>query len=103
MLGGMRPIPLKPDPRALVARNVTALARVVIVKAHARLENRRDEAGILRALFPDDQSALFVLRAASPPTSTTNASALERTVVADIIASIGAIGAGARLLQSGLL
>ena len=30
MLGGMRPIPLRPDPGALVTRNVTALARAVI-------------------------------------------------------------------------
>jgi hypothetical protein len=98
-----RPIPLRADPCALRAETVSAFARAIIVKAHARLENRRDEAGILRALFPDDQSALFVLRAASPPTSTTNASALVRTVVADIIASIGAVGAGARVLQSSLL
>src|SRR5262249_10810380 len=98
-----RPIPLRADPSALRAETVGALARAIIAKAHARVENRRDEAGILRTLFPDDQPALLMLRAASSPTSTTSASALVRTVVADIIASIGAVGAGARLLQSGLL
>src|SRR5262245_25205900 len=97
-----QPIPLRPDASALRAATVGALARAIIVKAHARLENRRDEAAILRGLFPDDQSALLMLRAASSPTSTTSAPALVRTVVADMIASIGAVGAGARLLQSGL-
>jgi hypothetical protein len=98
-----RPIPLRPDPSALRVETVGALARAIIVKAHARLENRRDEAAILRSRFPDDQSAMLMLRAASSPTTTTTASALVRTVVADIIASIGAVGAGARLLQSALL
>ena len=48
-------------------------------------------------------SRQLMLRAASSPTTTTTASGLVRTAVADIIASIGAVGAGARLLQSGLL
>jgi hypothetical protein len=98
-----RPIPLRPDPSALRAETVGALARAIIVKAHARLENRRDEASILRLRFPDDPSALLMLRAASSPTTTTSASALVQTVVADIMSSIGAVGAGARLLQSALL
>jgi hypothetical protein len=98
-----RPIPLRADAFALRAETVSALARAIIVKAHARLENRRDEAGILRSRFPDDPSAMLMLRAASSPTTTTTASALVRTVVADIIASIGAVAAGARLLQSSLL
>ena len=98
-----RPIPLRPDASVLRAETVSALARAIIVKAHARLENRRDELGIMRSRFPDDQSALLMLRATSSPTTTTTASALVRTAVADIIASIGAVGAGARLLQSGLL
>jgi hypothetical protein len=98
-----RPIPLRPDPSVLRVETVGALARAIIVKAHARLESRRDEAGIMRSRFPDDPSAMLMLRAASSPTSTATASALLRTVVADIIASIGAVGAGARLLQSALL
>jgi hypothetical protein len=98
-----RPIPLRADAAVLRAETVGALARAIIVKAHARLENRRDEAGIMRSRFPDDPSALLMLRAASSPTTTTTASALVRTVVADIIASISAVGAGARLLQTGLL
>ena len=90
-----------PMPPLYARQTVSALARAIIVKAHARLENRRDETGIMRSRFPDDQSALLMLRAASSPTTTTTASALVRTAVADIIASIGAVGAGARLLQSG--
>ena len=35
-----------------------ALARAIMVKAHARLENRRDETGIMRSRFPEDQSAV---------------------------------------------
>lgn len=98
-----RPIPLRPDASALRAETVSALARAIIVKAYARLENRRDETGIMRSRFPDDQSALLMLRAASSPTTTTTGSAIVRTAVADIIASIGAVGAGARLLHSALL
>jgi hypothetical protein len=45
----------------------------------------------------------MMLRAVSSPLTTGAASALLRTVVADIIASIGPIGAGARLLQSCLV
>jgi hypothetical protein len=48
MLDGMRPIPLRPDPAALVARNVTALSRAVIAKAAARIDRRSDDATILR-------------------------------------------------------
>jgi hypothetical protein len=98
-----RPIPLRADPCALRAQTVSALARAIIVKAHARLENRRDEAGIMRSRFPDDPAAMLMLRAASSPTTTTTASAVVQTVVADIIAATGAVGAGARLLQSGLM
>jgi hypothetical protein len=46
MLGGMRPIPLRPDFAALATRNVTALARAVIAKAMARLDPRCDERGV---------------------------------------------------------
>ena len=48
MLDGMRPISLRPDPAALVARNVTALSRAVIAKAAARIDRRSDDATILR-------------------------------------------------------
>jgi hypothetical protein len=43
MLDGMRPIPLRPDPGALVSRNVNALVRATIAKAMARLDPRCDE------------------------------------------------------------
>jgi hypothetical protein len=68
MLDRMRPIPLRPDPAALVARNVTALSRAVIAKAAARIERRSDDATILRSRWPDDPIAPLVLRAASRST-----------------------------------
>jgi hypothetical protein len=37
-----RPIPLRPDPRALLTRNVSALARACIAKAMVRLDPRSD-------------------------------------------------------------
>jgi hypothetical protein len=98
----MRPIPLRADPAALVSRNVTGLARAVIAKAVARIERRNDDATILRARWPDDPLAPLVLRAASRPFTLTTDAALGRSVVADLISTIGPIGAGARLLQAGM-
>ena len=97
-----RPIPLRADPGALVARNVTAVARVAIAKAVARTERRSDDMAILKERFPDDPLAPLVLRAASQPSMLATDTALGRSVVADLIATIGPVGAGARLLQSGL-
>jgi hypothetical protein len=102
MLDGMRPIPLRPDPAALVARNVTALSRAVIAKAAARIERRSDDATILRSRWPDDPTAPLILRAASQPATLADNPALARTLIADLIATIGPVGAGARLLQAGL-
>jgi hypothetical protein len=102
MLDGMRPIPLRPDPAALVARNVTALSRAVIAKAAAKIERRSDDATILRSRWPDDPIAPLVLRAASPPLTLATDTALAPSVIADLIATLGPIGAGARLLQAGL-
>jgi hypothetical protein len=98
----MRPIPLRPDPSALVTRNVTSLARAVIAKAVARIERRSDEATVLRSRWPDDPIAPVVLRAASQPAMLATDTALGRSVVSDLIATIGPVGAGARLLQGGL-
>ena len=97
-----RPIPLRPDPGALVTRNVTAVARVVIAKAVARTERRSDDTAILRGRWPDDPIAPLVLRAASQPSLLATDTALGQSVVADLIATIGPVSAGARLLQSGL-
>jgi hypothetical protein len=64
MLGGMRPIPLRPDPGVLVTRNVTGLARAAIAKAMARLDPRCEH---LRTRWPNDLTAPLILRAASQP------------------------------------
>jgi hypothetical protein len=100
-----RPIPLRPDPDLLRADTLTSLARAIIARTMACLGHQRgrDEPTILRSRFPDDHSAALMLRAVTSPFNTGAASALLRTVVADIIASIGQIGAGARLLQSCLV
>jgi hypothetical protein len=98
----MRPIPLTPDAGALVERNVNALARVAIVKALARLDPRCDARNHLRSRWPDDPIAPLVLRAASEPATRAANLALGRTLIADLIATIGSTGAGARLLQAGL-
>lgn len=87
---------------ALVARNVTAVARVAVAKAVARTERRSDDMAILKERFPDDPIAPLVLRAASQPSMLATDTALGRSVVADLIATIGPVGAGARLLKSGL-
>jgi hypothetical protein len=59
-----RPILLRPDPGALVTRNVASLARAVIAKA-GRIERRGDDTAISKRRFPDDPIAPLVLRAAS--------------------------------------
>jgi hypothetical protein len=96
-----QPIRLRPDPTALATRNVTALSRAVIAKATAKIERRSEPAAILRDRWPDDPIAPIVLRAASePPASLPTTPALGRSIVADIFATIGPIGGGARLLQA---
>ena len=98
----MRPIPLRPDAGALVERNVNALARVAIANALARLDPRCDARHHLRIRWPDDSTGPLILRAASEPATLASNPALGRTLIADLIATIGPTGAGARLLQAGL-
>jgi hypothetical protein len=98
----MRPIPLRPDAGALVERNVNALARVAIAKALARLDPRCDARNHLRIRWPEDSTGPLILRAASEPATLASNPALGRTLIADLIATIGPTGAGARLLQAGL-
>jgi hypothetical protein len=98
----MRPIPLRPDPRAVATSNVTSLARAVIVKATTKLDRGRTETTVLKHLFPDDAVVPLVLRAASQSATLTNTAALGRSIVSDLIATIGPVGAGAGLLQSSL-
>jgi hypothetical protein len=96
----MRPIPLRPDPLALATRNVAGLARAIIAKATAKIERCSDASAILRTRWPDDPIASLVLRAASHPAMLATDIALGRSVVADLISTIGPVGAGARLLQA---
>jgi hypothetical protein len=98
----MRPIPLRPDFGALVTRNVNALVRATIAKAMVRIDPRYDEREHLRTRWPDDPTAPLVLRAASQPATLATNPALGHTLVANLIATIGPVGAGARLLQAGL-
>ncbi|MGB8529357.1 MAG: hypothetical protein WCD75_21450, partial [Rhodoplanes sp.] len=76
--------------------------RVAIAKAVAGTERRSDDMAILKERFPDDPIAPLVLRAASQPAMLATDTALGRSVVADLIATIGPGGAGTRVLQSGL-
>jgi hypothetical protein len=99
-----RRAPLVPEDRTRAPTgraSLTSLARACIAKAIGKIE-RRDDAAILRDRWPDDRAASLVLRAPTTPSSLTNSSALGATVVADLIAVIGQVGAGARLLRAGL-
>jgi hypothetical protein len=98
----MKPIPLRPDFGAVATRNVTALARAAISKAMVRLDPRCDERDHMRTRWPDDPTAPLILRAASQPATLAANPTLGHTLIADLIATIGPVGAGARLLQSGL-
>ncbi|MFY9830968.1 MAG: hypothetical protein WAK69_20700 [Rhodoplanes sp.] len=75
---------------------------MAIAKAVAGTERRSDDMAILKERFPDDPIAPLVLRAASQPAMLATDTALGRSVVADLIATIGPGGAGTRVLQSGL-
>jgi hypothetical protein len=98
----MRPLVPEDLHRSGHIAGVTSLARAIIAKATGKVERREDIAAILRGRWPDDPIAPLVLRAASQPASLANTAALGRSIVADLIATIGPIGAGSRLLQSGL-
>ena len=97
--------PLRSDPRFRIERNVRNLSRVVIAKAVAGLDQRRDSRAVMFDRWTDDNPvAPLVLRAASEPPASLAGSAgvLGRSIVEDIIATIGQVGAGAQLLRSGL-
>ena len=68
----------------------------------ARIDPRCDERDHLRTRWPNDPTAPLILRAASQPATLADNPALGHTLVADLIATIGPTGAGARLLQAGL-
>jgi hypothetical protein len=98
----MRPLVPEDLHRSGHIASVTSLARAIIAKASGKIERRDDIPTILRDRWPDDPTAPLVLRAASTPATLTNTTALGRSIVADLIATIGPVGAGAQLLQSGL-
>ena len=77
----LRPISLRADYGAVARRNVNALVRVCIVKAIARLDRRQDERAILKQRWPDDPTAMLILRASTSPTSLSSAPALAASIV----------------------
>jgi hypothetical protein len=80
------------------------LARAGIAKAACKIERGGEAAAFLRDRWPDVPIAPIVLRAASePPASLPATPALGRSIVADIIATVGPVGAGARLPQAASL
>ena len=84
-----RPIPLRPDPSAIIDRNITALVRTCVVRAQTRLSKRSDEATLLRERWPDDPLAPLVLRAAVQPNALPDP-ALGTSIVADLLTVVGA-------------
>ena len=97
-----RGIPLRPDPDALIERDVTALIRAAITRAQAYVakRSRSDELAMARERWGDDPMVPLVLRAATTPTGLPHA--LGQSIVADLLTVVGATSAGARLLQLGL-
>jgi hypothetical protein len=85
----LRPIPLRPDPTALMTHSVSAVSRAIVAMAGAKSEGRKDKVAILKQRFPDDLTALLVLRATMHPNSRTTTTELGSTTVSDLIASIG--------------
>ena len=75
---------------------------MAIAKTIARLDPRGEERDILRSRWPNDPTAPLVLRAATNPTTLAANPPLGPSLVANLIATIGPTGAGARLLQAGL-
>jgi hypothetical protein len=67
-----------------------------------RLDPRCDEREHLRTRWPNDPTAPLILRAASQPATLAANPALGPTLIADLIATLCPVGAGARLLQAGL-
>ena len=66
-----RPIPLRPDPRALYANDRLSLARAVAASALGVIK-MGDSQKILKASWPRDEQASLILRGAVSPTSTAN-------------------------------
>lgn len=93
---------MRPDPDALIERDVTALTRAAITRAQAYVakRSRSDELAMARERWGDDPMVPLVLRAATTPTGLPHA--LGQSIVADLLTVVGPTGAGARLLQLGL-
>src|SRR5262245_60181370 len=95
-------IPLRPDYGAVRQRNVTSLVRAAIASGRAVFHPEHNPGRLAARTWPSDDGALFLTKAATSPASMTSASALMRTVVYDLLATLGPISAGAQLLQRGL-
>jgi hypothetical protein len=96
-----RPIPLRPDYSA--ARRATSLPLVRAAAAYliANIENSFI-GDVIARLWPRDDDAKLIAKAAVVPASTTNTTALAETALADFIVSMGPASAGAALLARGL-
>ena len=80
-----------------------ALVRACIASARSKTaEAGFSESDIARRTWPHDDIAGLIVRASPSPTTLASASALAQTVVADLIAAIAAVSAGATLLNAGL-
>jgi hypothetical protein len=95
------PIPLRADARLIRERNVWALVRASLAEVRAHGTNAKPVA-LVEKTWPNDDTAKLILRAPTSPTTTTSASALGQTIVADFIAATAPVSAAAALLDAGL-
>jgi hypothetical protein len=98
----MRPIPLKPDWNALAERNVRALVRACIAEGRSKTTDQPLAAGgIVRRLWPDDDTAHLITRASLPPSALASTNALAR-IAYDFVSAMAPMSAGAALLDAAL-
>ena len=96
-----RPIPLRPDPSALRRAGVTALARTAVAHLLAKIDGG-NPGQMAEKMFPGDGDVALLSKGAVATTTTGNMPALVQTLVADFIASLGGVSAGAVLLGQSL-
>jgi hypothetical protein len=94
-----RPIPLRPDPGAARAAERRSLDRALAAIVLTRSET--DPAVYARRNWPDDAQALRIVKAASSPTSTSDAGALLLSA-AGVFRSLAPTSAALKLFDRGL-
>lgn len=94
------PIPLRPDPAAITHRARRSLSRALAASARGVFRTDKDARPILARDWPQDDGAALVLKGAVAPTGTAETALLTEIVSAAVL---GATGAGATLLQRGLV